>query len=262
MSRTTSLATATTALLLGLGSLTACGPVTHQLVAPAAGAPTTPAPQSSAPDTPADPTATTGSSGGGVPGLPASVWLASRAIPMDSTYHWNALAGAAKAASNPTYEFERLCNSTRDPSNDLSDWKGPAGQASIGTGDSADWQVSQTVIHFPGNTNTAVQTAYQLYQGLKDELNACPTSAPGATVRVTTSDVTTRPGDSDLAAIVTVPNTSGGTFTLHEYLTVTDSAVVELTVRSDRPTHPWSAPADATVLRSLESPICPVFKDC
>ncbi|WP_377268611.1 hypothetical protein [Peterkaempfera sp. SMS 1(5)a] len=188
--------------------------------------------------------------------------MAADGIPMASLYHWGAPAAAAQAVHNPRFEFEQLCMSTRDPSNDLGDWKGPAAQAHLAGPDQnyADWQVQQTVIHFPGSSSVGAQLAAGLYQGLADELNACVQSIPGAKVRVTANGGDG--GNEHLAATVTVPESGGGSYTLHQYLSLTGRAVVELALWSDQPTHAWSAPSDAVVLKALESPVCPALGDC
>ncbi|KJK58684.1 hypothetical protein [Saccharothrix sp. ST-888] len=269
MSRSTTL-TAAAVLLAALGSLTACGPADDP--APASGSSVAaPAPAKSAADSPAaspsgaaKPAPSAPATAGANPatGVPASAWTASNGIPMAAQYHWGALAGAAQAVNNPKFEFEQLCMSARDPSNDLADWKGPAARSHLAAPgqDYADWQVQQTVVHFPGTSSGGAQLANALFQGLSDELNACGRSTKGAQVKVTGTGGDN--GNSNLAATVTVPETSGGSYTLHQYLSLTGRTVTELALWSDHPAHPWSAPADAEVLKALESPLCSSFKDC
>ncbi|MDH6126079.1 hypothetical protein [Kitasatospora sp. GP82] len=266
MSRSTTLTKTAAALLVALGSLTACGPTDDP--APAAGSvAAAPVPDKSAADSPTAapsgtaPSATAGSGAAPATGVPASAWAAASGIPMAAQYHWGSPADVAQAVQNPKFEFEQLCMSSRDPSNDLSDWKGPAAQAHLAAGQNfADWQVQQTVVHFPGTSSGGAQLAHALYRGLTDELKACGRSAKGATVKVTSTGGDA--GNSNLAATVTVPESGGGAYTLHQYLSLTGRTVTELALWSDHPTHQWSAPADAAVLGPLESPLCSSFKDC
>ncbi|MFI6445180.1 hypothetical protein [Kitasatospora sp. NPDC050543] len=265
MSRISTLAAAGATALLALSSLTACGPDNSSADAAATPAATAGGTAKPTPGT------TTGATGGATTagatagtadasGVPASAWIAAADIPLAAAYHWQPPAGAAATAKNPKFQFEQLCRSTRAPENDLGDWKGPAAQASLVAGNRADWQVKQTIIHFPGTSSMGAQMASSLYRGLEEELKACGTSVRGATAKVTgTSNPTD--GNSDLAATVTVP-VQGGTSTLHVYLSLTGRVVTELALWSDRPAHPWAAPADADVLKALAAPICPAVKDC
>lgn len=291
MSRATTLTAAAAAALVCLGSLTACGP-TDPAAAPGPSGSATPvtapstSPSSAAPaPSSADPSAappvssatasdpagagstggtggTAGSPGRSVAGLPASVWMPPGTIPMAAAYHWGAPAAAARAVANPRFEFEQLCRSTRDPSNDLAGWKGPSAQAHVDNSaqNYADWQLQQTVIHFPGTSSAGEQIAQGLFVGLQDELNACGRSMPGAKVRVTRTGGDA--GNQELAATLTVPEAGGGAYTLHQYLALTGRAVVELALWSDHPARPWAAPSDAAVLRALQAPVCPALKDC
>ncbi|GAA2233932.1 hypothetical protein GCM10010430_13300 [Kitasatospora cystarginea] len=264
MSRTT-LVAASAALLVVLGTLTACDPSADPAASASSAAP---APAGSAADSPAAapsgkavPAPSQNTGAGATDGVPASAWTASNGVPMAAQYHWGSLAAAAKAVGNPKFEFEQLCLTPRDPSNDLADWKGPAAQATVNSGRNvADWQVQQTIVHFPGTSSGGAQMAHALFRGLADELNACGKSAKGATVKVTSTGGDA--GNSDLAATVTVPESGGGSYTLHQYLSLTGRTVTELALWSDHPTHPWSAPADTAVLKSLEAPLCSAFKDC
>ncbi|MEZ0094406.1 hypothetical protein [Streptacidiphilus sp. EB129] len=261
--RTCAAAATAAVALIALGSLTGCGPTTSQSGSAAAsagpsGSPSLPASSTAQPGvststttdspSPTSAAASPGPAGGRATGLPASVWMAARSIPLDPDYHWTAPAGIAQGVSNPTFAFERLCHATRDPSNDLSDWHGPAAQAQFGTGNSSggDWQGQQTVIRFPGTSSAAAQLSWSLYQGLQQELNACGSSASGAKVKLTSS------GTQDLAAVVTIPQPGGGTITLHQYLALTGTTVAELAVSSQHPSHSWSAPSDTSVLAALQ----------
>jgi len=263
LSRATTLMAATAAVLVSLASLTACEP--DDASTAAAQPSTSSAPASApapAPPSSQAPTATSSAGGGqGVKGLPNSVWISANNIPLYTAYHWASPAGAAKAAKDPKFEFESLCRSQRSTDLDGVTSRATVGQAVLGSGGGQDWQAKETIVYWPGKSSGAVQTAGALFRGLVDELKACGTSAPGATVKVTTEDSTY------LAATITVPQAGGATATLHQYLSNTSATVSELALwaappAGGKPKVAWSAPSDAGVIKTLEAPLCSTFQDC
>ncbi|GAA0689567.1 hypothetical protein GCM10010193_49730 [Kitasatospora atroaurantiaca] len=264
MSRATTLIAATAAVLVSLGSLTACEPDDASTAAAPPSTASTPASapaQDSASPSGQAPTATSSAGGQGVKGLPNPVWISANNIPLYSAYHWASPAEAAKTAKDPKFEFESLCRSKRSTDLDGVTSRATAGQALLGSGGGQDWQAKETIVNWPGKSSGAVQTAAALFRGLVDELKACGTSAPGATVKVTTEDSTY------LVATITVPQAGGATATLHQYLSNTSATVSELALWSappagGRPKVAWSAPSDAGVLKTLEGPLCSTFQDC
>jgi len=200
--------------------------------------------------------------GGATSALPAGVWISARAVPLDSAYHWQGPAAVAQSAKDPKFRFETLCRSQRSTDLDGLADGAQAAVAQLGKGGGDDWQAQETILSWgPAKSSGPAQTAFTFAGSLAEEVKACAATVPGATVTVGTEDA-----GNLLAATITVPQ-AGGTVTLHEYLATSGATIAELSLwttspAGGKPRTPWTAPADATVLKALGSPICVALKDC
>ncbi|RVU23178.1 hypothetical protein EOT10_19255 [Streptomyces antnestii] len=116
--------------------------------------------------------------------------------------------------------------------------------------------MQEAIAQQPGTSSGSVQSAYQLFNGLVDELKACK-NTPGAAFEITKETATTA------AATVTFHDQIPGTakLVLNEYLAVEKNSVVELAVW--KATDPdgntnhvdWTAPDGDAVLDGMTAPI-------
>ncbi|MFD7918221.1 hypothetical protein ACFV3R_03195 [Streptomyces sp. NPDC059740] len=261
--RTAALAT----LVLAVCALTACDPDDAQTSGPQS-----PSASSSAAGDPAGTPTSSASSPSSASSAPAShapsqsaiaagAWINRDDVPMARNYDWPATAQAARTAHDPKFAPETFCGATRVPSLSLSDWKGPAAQAKLaGTGSASDWQARETIVHYPGGSSGAEQSAFALYNGLRDELVGCKDAAPDVHVKITTEGQDG--GNRDLAANFAVADPQGATNQVHTYLSLTGPTVTEVVVWATDPGRKWTAPADRTVLKAMETPVCTAFGDC
>jgi len=248
--RSLRLAAAAVACLSAVALLSACDPedggAGDSAAAPTAAAPTTGAQSPGA--------------AGAADRLPAGVWIDPKAVPLNSALHWKAPGSAAKALGGKgKLRIEELCKAPRDdsfaevPMVETASLGAPAG----------DWAADETIASFgsakdsSGRAQSGFLLLGSVVQGLKD----CGSTVPGASVKVTAEDSTFA------AATLTLPQAGGGTVEVHEYLSVRDGSVAELTLHTQLPKggHPktaWSAPADAGVLDALGKTVCTAFDDC
>ncbi|GLW74305.1 hypothetical protein Kpho02_66030 [Kitasatospora phosalacinea] len=258
--RSLRLAAATVACLSAVALLSACDPDgtdNGDSAAPAASSPA--APTSGGAKSPA-PAKSSAAAAGAADRLPAGVWIDPKAVPMNSALHWKAPASAAKPlGSKGQLRIEALCKIPRD----ASFAEVPMVEtASLGA-PSGDWAADETIASFGSAAKSSgrAQSAFGLLGAVADGLKSCDTTAPGATVAVSTDDSTF------LAATLTVPTADGGSTEVHEYLSVQGGSVAELTLRAQltKGSHPktaWSAPADAGLLDTLGKTVCTALGDC
>ncbi|GAA2740354.1 MULTISPECIES: hypothetical protein [Kitasatospora] len=222
------------------------------------------APASAPASAAASASASAGKPGGAPSTLPAGIWIATTDVPLDSVYHWQTPSAVAKAAKAPAFQFETLCHSKRSADLDTTAKGAQNGAvAQLGKGGAAEWQAQETILSWgPAKSSGPAQTAYAFTGSLAAEVKACASTAPGATVKVDTED-----GGNLFVATLTVPQSGGGSVTLHEYLTTSGATVAELSVWASvpaggKPRTAWSAPSEIEVGKALGVPICTALKDC
>ncbi|KDN87131.1 hypothetical protein [Kitasatospora cheerisanensis] len=201
--------------------------------------------------------------GGGGKGsaVPAAAWIAPQQVPLNAALHWTAPASSAKSlGAKGRFLIEQLCHGTR--SADWTDTVPGVDTASLGGAD-GDWKADQSIVSFgdASKSSAAAQSAFGLLGAVKDEVRACAATASGAKAEITGDD------SEFLVATVTLPQPDGGTVQVHEYLTTSGGALVELTLharlaKGGHPKTAWSAPADGAVLSALAKPVCTAYKDC
>ncbi|WP_188296725.1 hypothetical protein [Streptomyces sp. CBMA156] len=252
--RTVRLVTATAAVLVCLGALSACGPEDSgedagKTAAPAAGGtPTT------------NPTKPTGSE----KGIPDKAWMDTKSIPMDESYHYTPLAANAKQLSGPVqFKGMELCREALAKDDEPLFTGTATAKASVGFGGDR-WTAQQTLLfHGDPTRSSAVKQSTKLAEGrLTEALKSCAKTAPGATVKVDSAQ------DAPyFAAVLTVPQADGGTVTLHEYVVSDGGVVSELAVWATakagaQPKDPWKAPEDKYVGTGMTAPMCEALPGC
>ncbi|MGW4383402.1 hypothetical protein [Kitasatospora sp. NPDC004531] len=199
--------------------------------------------------------------GGKTSAVPAAAWVAPQQVPLNAALHWTAPAASAKSlGAKGQFLIEQLCHGKR--ADDWADTVPGVDTASLG-GAEGDWKADQSIASFgdASKSSAAAQSAFGLLGALKDEVKNCSATVPGAKAEITADD------SEYLAATVTLPQPDGGTVQVHEYLTTSGGALVELTLhaKTAKGAHPktaWSAPADAALLKALATPVCTAYKDC
>ncbi|KIQ66820.1 hypothetical protein TR51_05030 [Kitasatospora griseola] len=199
--------------------------------------------------------------GGKASTVPAAAWIGAQQVPLNAALHWTEPASSAKSlGAEGRFRIEQLCHGKR--SDDWADTVPGVDTASLG-GAEGDWKADQSIASFgdAAKSSAAAQSAFGLLGALKDEVRNCATTVPGAKAEITGDD------SEFLVATVTLPQSGGGTVQVHEYLTTSGGAVVELTLQAEvakggHPKTAWSAPADSAVLSALAKPVCTAYKDC
>ena len=238
------------------------------------------APASSSPLAPAGTTASAAAGGGSGVGassaaagggytsaaLPASVWTAPAAIPLDAVYHWPSPAAVDKKASTPTLTAVQDCQLALS-SGDKSELAAfPAAQADLSAtsgaaGGQDDWTAQETVLAAGDTSSGDIQGIYMLYTDLVAAVGRCANTAPGAKL----ADVST--SAAGYAATITIPTSTGTTLTVHEYLAAPYGYLVELSVwvapyAGDKPSASWAGASSGAVLAALAAGPCAVSKVC
>ncbi|MFJ5925129.1 hypothetical protein ACIQF6_21245 [Kitasatospora sp. NPDC092948] len=263
---------ATAACLTAIAVLTACDPsgtdggdtARTTAAAPAAGT-TQPSGSAESGTESGAPTAapSTGAPAGGgkASTVPSAAWINPQQVPLNTALHWTAPAQGAKSlGAKGQFKIEQLCHGKR--SDDWADVVTDLDTASLG-GAAGDWQADQSIVDLgdAAKSSAVAQTAFGVLGAVKDEVKGCAATAPGAKVEIVGDD------SEYLVATVTVPQSDGGAVQVHEYLTTSGGALVELTLHAQvakggHPKTAWSAPADSAVLSALAKPVCTAFKDC
>lgn len=181
--------------------------------------------------------------------IPETAWIHQRAVPLDSTYHWPALPGAAVPLTGKVtrFRFEDLC-AARGVANDPRD-SAVSARATVSHPD-GQWQLQAQVLHWRGDTTRGGAIAASVFNTAVAALRGCQLGAPLQSPSVTT-DESTR-----MAAVVSGP------VVMHTYLVahVASSTISELTVWSSGPPQvPWPSMADAPVLDAMTSPLCEAY---
>lgn len=181
--------------------------------------------------------------------IPATAWINARAVPLDSQYHWPAMAGVAVAMTRatPRFRFEQVCATPRFPQDFRN--SAVAGRVTVVHPD-GQWQLQAQVLHWRGDTARGGRLAAAVFGAAVTALRACQLGAPMQSPSIT-DDEPTR-----MAAVVSGP------VIMHTYLVAHtwSSTISELTLWSSGPPRvPWPVISDAAVLDALLTPLCEAY---
>ncbi|MFJ5229184.1 hypothetical protein ACIQBJ_04700 [Kitasatospora sp. NPDC088391] len=265
------LAAVTAACLSTVALLTACDP---EGGSPAGGGTSAAAPPPAASSPAAGASGTAGASSpargtgpgrvasGGTSKLPTGVWLPAAALPLDAQLGW-AVGQPRGGGPQDRFMIEDMCRAKRDAA--WADTVPGVDSVELNGGGAKGWSGSESIVSFgsAAKSSAAKQSSFGLLNALKDEVKGCASTAPGATVKIVAD------GSETLAAVVTLPSgkSATGAVEVHEYLTTSGGAVVELNVWTDAPRGgapkvPWGGQDDAALLAALGRPVCTALKDC
>lgn len=179
--------------------------------------------------------------------IPATAWLPSSAIPLDSVYAWPELAGLAVTSRSPRFRFEELCATppaAADPRGyvvaERATVSNPAGQ----------WQLQAQVLHWRGETWRGGELAQATVSAAATALRDCQVGNPAASASLLVDQ------PDRFAAVVSGP------VVLHQYLLAdpVNSTVTELALWSTAPVQaPWPALTDTAVLDAMGAPLCSAY---
>jgi hypothetical protein len=183
--------------------------------------------------------------------IPATAWMQQRAVPLNSTYNWPALAGLAVqvtgGGAGPRFRFEELCG-TRPLPQDPRAWA-VAGRVTVVHPDS-QWQLHAQILHWRGDTARGGSIATSVFGNAVAALRGCQLGAPSQSPSVTTDE------PNRMAAVISGPVVMRTYLVAH----VTSSTISELTLWSSGPPQvPWSSVADNQVLDSMTAPLCEAY---
>lgn len=232
----------------------------------ATGSPSASAAASAADVSPAARSTAASTSAVGNNAIPASAWIASRAVPLNGSYHWSAPASAAKAAESPVLSAVQDCQLSLSSAAKSELGAFPAAQADLrptsgATGGQDDWSAQETILATGDTSSGDIQGIYGLYTDLVAALGTCAHTAPGAKLSGVTGQ------GPAYAATITIPTSTGTTLTWHEYLAAPYGYLVELSVwvapyAGDKPSAAWDGSSTTAVLSALQAGPCAVTKLC
>ena len=179
--------------------------------------------------------------------IPDSAWIAPAAIPLNTRYEWQPLAGLAVTARTPRFRFEELCGSpvaAQDPRNYA------VAERSVITHQAGQWQLQAQILHWRGETWRGGELARDAVAAAAAGLRACQQTNPGASPSLTLDE------PERLAAVISGP------VILHEYLLAdtVSSTVTELSLGAVAPpATPYPTLSDSAVLDSLGAPLCTAY---
>jgi hypothetical protein len=181
--------------------------------------------------------------------IPDTAWISSSAIPMNSTYHWPALAGVAvpmTGTATPRFRFEEVCATPAFPQDTRN--SAVAGRATV-TNSQGQWQLQAQVLHWRGDTARGGQSASSVFGFAAAALRGCQLGAAAESPSVTLDE------PNRLAAVISGP------VIMHTYLVAhpENSTLSELTLWSSEPRVAWPVISDAQVLDAMTSPVCAAY---
>jgi hypothetical protein len=182
--------------------------------------------------------------------IPNTAWIQQRAVPLNSVYHWPALAGSAVALTgNGTarFRFEDLCAAPAVP-RDTRD-SAVTARVTVAHPD-GQWQLQAQVLHWRGDTAHGGPTAASVFGNAVAALRGCQRGAPAQSPSITSDE------PNRMAAVISGP------VVMHTYLVahVASSTISELTLWSSGPPQvPWPSMADDPVLNSMTAPLCDAY---
>lgn len=183
--------------------------------------------------------------------IPNTAWIQQRALPLDSVYHWPALAGLAVqttgAAPGPRFRFEDLCATAPVPK----DPRDSAVSARVTVSRSGgQWQLQAQVLHWRGDTAHGGPTAASVLGNAVAALRNCQRGAPAESPSITSDE------PNRMAAVISGPVVMRTYLVAH----VASSTISEVTLWSVGPPEvPWPAMADDPVLNSMTASLCDAY---
>jgi hypothetical protein len=182
--------------------------------------------------------------------IPDSAWISRSGLPLNSTYRWPSLAGAAAPMTGtmtPRFRFEEVC-ATPTFSSDTRN-SAVASRVTV-TNPQGQWQLRAQILHWRGDTARGGQNASSVFNIAAAALRGCQLGVPGESPSVTTDEPTR------LAAVISGP------VIMHTYLVAhpQNSTISELTLWSlGAPQVPWPLIPDAQVLDAMTVPVCAAY---
>jgi hypothetical protein len=182
--------------------------------------------------------------------IPDTAWIASSAIPLNSTYHWPSLAGTAApmtGTATPRFRFEEVCATPSFPQDTRN--SAVADRATVG-GPQGQWQLRAQVVHWRGDTAHGGQNATSVLDVAAAALRGCQLGAAAESPSVTVDE------PNRLAAVISGPAI------MHTYVVAhpENSTISELTLWASDPVQlPWPIISDAQVLDAMASPLCAAY---
>lgn len=183
--------------------------------------------------------------------IPDTAWIRQQAVPLDSVYHWPALAGVAVQVTGlgaaPRFRFEDLCATPPLPQDPRD--SAVAARAMVAHPD-GQWQLQAQILHWRGDTAHGGAIAGSVLSNAVAALRACQQRAPQQSPSIT-SDAPNR-----AAAVISGP------VVMHTYLIahVASSTISEVTLWSSGPPQvPWPALIDDRVLDAMTAPLCDAY---
>jgi hypothetical protein len=182
--------------------------------------------------------------------IPNTAWIQQRAVPLDSTYHWPALAGLAvplTGSGTARFRFEDLCGTAAAPQ----DPRDAAVVARVTvTHPDGQWQLRAQILHWRGDTARGGPIAASVFGDAVAALRGCQQRAPAQSPSITSNE------PNRMAAVISGP------VVMHTYLVahVASSTVSELSLWSAGPPQvPWPTIADDSVLNAMVAPLCDAY---
>jgi hypothetical protein len=182
--------------------------------------------------------------------IPDTAWISRDAIPLNSAYHWPALAGAAVSmtgAATPRFRFEEVCATPTFPQDTRN-----AAVASRATVDQpqGQWQLRAEVVHWRGETGRGGASVTSVFDVAAGALRGCQLGVAAESPSVTVDE------PNRLSAVISGPTM------LHTYLVAQpeNSTISELTLWASDPVQlPWPIISDAQVLDAMSSSMCAAY---
>jgi hypothetical protein len=182
--------------------------------------------------------------------IPDTAWIAPSGIPLNSTYRWPSLAGAAvpiTGTTTPRFRFEEVCATpalTQDTRNSA-----VASRTTV-VNPQGQWQLQAQVLHWRGDTARGGQNAASVFNLAAAALRGCQLGAQAESPSVTIDE------SNRLAAVISGP------VIMHTYLVShpPSSTISELTLWSSGPPEvSWPVIFDAAVLDAMTAPLCAAY---
>lgn len=182
--------------------------------------------------------------------IPDAAWISREAIPLNSTYHWPALAGSAvsmTSAATPRFRFEEVCATPA--------FRQDARNAAVASRVTVDqppgqWQLRAEVVHWRGETGRDRPSVASVFDIAAGALRGCQLGAAAESPSVTVDE------PNRLSAVVSGPTM------MHTYLVAQpeNSTISELTLWASDPVQlPWPIISDAQVLDAMSSSMCAAY---
>ncbi|MGH3522598.1 MAG: ATPase [Mycobacterium sp.] len=182
--------------------------------------------------------------------IPDTAWIAPGEVPLNSTYRWPSLAGAAvpiTGTTTPRFRFEEVCATPafgQDTRNSA-----VAGRTIVGN-PQGQWQLQAQILHWRGDTARGGQNASSVFNIAAATLRGCQLGAQAESPSVTTDE------PNRLAAVISGP------VIMHTYLVShpQSSTISTLALWSSGPPEvPWPVISDVTVLDAMTAPVCAAY---